>query len=430
MADDHTWQRRERSGPPSSQLPAIVDAPPPPGGGPHPTGGKRNRLIAVGLLLLAAALFVFVSCRGDGARKSASPDPNPGSTSELVPEGRGPDVPGDVAGTGRAIHVAANAAPGGDGSIGAPLPTIQAALDLAKPGEAIRVGPGTYPGTVRSVRPGTAERPIWLVGDRAKIVPPTKGGDSDSDSDEESEEESEVANPGRLVVIAHDRVVLDGFEISGGDINLFVFKANYVRILRNNIHDAKGECVRVKYFSSYNEIANNRIDRCGLTGFDVSEDEKNGEGIYIGTAPEQRKKKNPTKDPDQSNQNHVHDNTINSPAECVDIKEAARGNLVERNTCRGGRDPDGAGFSSRGIGTVFRDNSSTDNVGAGIRLGGDEESDGIDSIVRDNRLLNNGGYGVKIEREPQEAICGNVVEDNRDGPAREDDPDPTRPCPA
>lgn len=421
--------RRPDPGPPSRRLPVIIDAPPP-GGGPRFTLGTRNRLLAVLSLIVAAALFGFVSCRGDSLRKDAAPPPASDSEAgpDLAPQGRGPDLPGDVTGTGQALQVAAGAPPGGDGSLATPFGSVQAALDVAKPGDAVRVGPGTYPGTVRSVRAGTEDRPIWVIGDRARIVPPPSGAPESSDAEKEEDSE-EVASPGRLVVISHDRLVLDGLDISGGDINLFIFKSNYSRILRNNIHDAEGECVRMKYFSSHNEIAFNRIDRCGLTGFNASKRKKNGEGIYIGTAPEQRKKKNPTSDPDQSNQNHVHDNTLSPRAECVDVKEAARDNVVERNTCRGGLDPDGAGFSSRGIGTVFADNTSSDHVGAGIRLGGDKESDGLRNVVRGNRLLNNKGYGVKIEREPQEAICGNIVEGNGDGPSSEDDLDPTSPCP-
>ena len=45
--------------------------------------------------------------------------------------------------------------------------------------------------------------------------------------------------------------------------------------------------------------------------------------------------------------------------ECVDVKEWARGNLVERNRCSGSDDPDGAGFSSRGDHTTVRANLST-----------------------------------------------------------------------
>ncbi|MBA2323053.1 MAG: hypothetical protein H0V92_03180 [Pseudonocardiales bacterium] len=104
--------------------------------------------------------------------------------------------------------------------------------------------------------------------------------------------------------------MLEGFDIAGGNKVLWVFKASYIRILHNSIHESQGECIRIKYFSSHNEVAYNHIDRCGLSNFNVAAHHKNGEAVYIGTAPEQRSKKNPTNAPDQSNQNHVHNNDI------------------------------------------------------------------------------------------------------------------------
>ena len=62
--------------------------------------------------------------------------------------------------------------------------------------------------------------------------------------------------------------------------------------------------------------------------------------------------------------------------ECVDIKEGATANVVEHNDCTGQKDPESAGFDSRGSGNVFRFNASYANLGAGVRLGGDSEADG------------------------------------------------------
>jgi hypothetical protein len=100
---------------------------------------------------------------------------------------------------------------------------------------------------------------------------------------------------------------------------------------------------------------------------------------------------------------------------------------VENNVCSGGKDPDGAGFSARGNGNVFRANTSSGNKGAGIRLGGDGDDDGLDNVVVGNRFVGNEGYGVKIRREPQRQICGNEVADN-DESASDTGADPTKPC--
>jgi hypothetical protein len=332
-----------------------------------------------------------------GTAGARLPAPDTGSR-ERAGARLGAAVPG-----GRTWHVSADGATGADGSTDRPFGSIELAVAEARAGDTVMVGPGTYPGfsTARSGRPNA---PVRIVGSAAVIR-----GDGD----------------GRLVEVNHDHVTIEGFEIARADILVWVFQATGVRIVNNVLRDAAGECVRVKYFSSGNEVAGNRIERCGRD-FDAADHEKNGEGVYIGTSPEQVHR-NPTEEPDASNNNWVHDNVVTSPAECVDIKEGASANLVESNVCSGGKDPDGAGFSARGNGNVFRANTSTDNKGAGIRLGGDNDGDGVDNVVVGNRFVGNAGYGVKIQREPQRQICGNEVADN-DEKVTNAGLDPTHPC--
>jgi hypothetical protein len=306
---------------------------------------------------------------------------------------------------GRTLYVAAAADSGGDGSADRPFGAIQDALAKAEPGDTVMVGPGTYPGVVRSVRSGEPQAPIRVVGEGASIV--GEGAD-------------------HVIELDHDYLELSGFEISDGGKLIYAMGASHTKVLDNWLHDAEGECIRFKYNSVENEIAHNRIERCGLVAFDLSEDVKNGEGIYIGTAPEQLDD-NPDDQPDASSRNWIHHNVLVTPAECVDIKEYAQGNLVEHNDCTGGQDPDGAGFSSRGLGTIFTNNLSTGNIGAGIRLGGDEPSDGTDSVVSANRLIGNDGYGLAVHSTPQASLCGNEVRDNGEG-ATNSDVNPEAPC--
>ncbi len=381
------------------------------GAAPGPPAARR----AVLLVLVVAVVSVLVglvagSAFGPGAAtgpESATPGGTaaarsaPAGTRPAGDRGAGPvetATPG-----GRTWYVSADAATGADGSGDRPFGSIELALAEARAGDTVLVGPGTYPGfsTARSGRPNA---PVRIVGSAAVIR-----GDGD----------------GRLVEVNHDHVTIEGFEIARADILVWVFQGTGVRLLNNVLRDAAGECVRVKYFSTGNEVAGNRIERCGRD-FDADDHEKNGEGVYIGTSPEQVQR-NPTGEPDASNNNWVHDNVITSPAECVDIKEGASANLVEHNLCSGGEDPDGAGFSARGNGNIFRANTSTDNKGAGIRLGGDGDADGLDNVLVGNRLVGNQGYGVKIQREPQRQICGNEVADNEERPSNTGT-DPTTPC--
>lgn len=304
-------------------------------------------------------------------------------------------------------YVVAGAPSGGDGSVDKPFATLNEALNVAQAGHTISVGSGTYSGTVTTVRPGTSDAPITIRGQDSRLT---------------------GTGTGRLVNILHSYITFEGFDVSKADIGVWVQQAQGVRIINNTVHDLEGECIRLKYFASSNEVAGNRIGPCGLSGFNLWLGKKNGEGIYIGTAPEQLATKNPTPDPDQSNSNSIHDNQVTAPAECVDIKEASSGNVVSNNTCSGGKDPDGAGFNSRGNGNFFRANTASGGDGAGVRLGGDTTADGLDNTVEGNTLTNNAGYGVKVMRLPQRSVCGNTVTGNLKGTTTSGAPDPTAAC--
>ncbi|MBW3611874.1 MAG: right-handed parallel beta-helix repeat-containing protein [Actinobacteria bacterium] len=306
--------------------------------------------------------------------------------------------------TATALHVSSAAGPDGDGTQSRPYASIDEALVRAQPGDQVLVASGEYPPFI-TVRPGTAEAPIRITGQDARIV----GADGD-----------------RVINVTHSYVTLEGLDISGGDVLVRIAGAQGVRLLASFLHGADSECVRLRDGTSNVEVSGNRIERCGLTDFDLDADRKNGEGVYIGVAPEQL-----GDDPGASavaEGNRVSDNDISVPGECVDVKEGAVGTQVDANRCTGSQDPDGAGFSSRGDETTFRDNVSTGHAGAGIRLGGDGPGQGVDNVVIGNRLTGNAGYGLKVERFPQGEICGNEITDNDDG-VTNGEVDPRRPCP-
>lgn len=287
------------------------------------------------------------------------------------------------------------------------LRTIQKAIILAQPGETINLADGVYFQDFISKRSGTKDAPIIIRGTKKAIL---KGGGG-----------------GRVIEINHDNIVLDGFTVDGShsaskkaesyrDKLIYALGkekldgVNGFKIKNMDIKNAGGECIRLRYFARENEIVNNLITNCGVVDFKFDGGGKNGEGIYIGTAPEQLKDgKNPTSDPDQSNKNWIHDNVIDTQGnECVDIKEASSGNIVENNKCTGQKDPESAGLDSRGSGNIFRNNQIFGCLGAGVRLGGDAKNDGINNIVSANTIRDNKNGGVKVMRSPQ-TICGNTV---------------------
>jgi len=293
----------------------------------------------------------------------------------------------------RTLHVAANAAAPGDGSVASPYPRIAQAVAVALPGDTVLVGPGRYAEEVRTVRPGRAGAPIRILGRPGAHLVGPRG-----------------LHRGRLVQVLHDHVTLQSLELSHANILVWVQGARGVHLLGSRLHDAGGECVRLKGFAQANEVAHNLIARCGRARFSLARGAKNGEAVYIGTAPEQAGGW-----PDRSDGNRVHHNRVAATAECVDVKEASRGNLVERNRCSGSKDPDGAGFSSRGDRNTFRYNLSSRHAGAGIRLGGDRTTQGVRNNVVGNTLTDNAGYGLKVMRRPQGRIAGNTFARNRRG---------------
>lgn len=296
----------------------------------------------------------------------------------------------------------------------APLASIQRALDLARPGDTVSLAAGAYQQDVRSTRDGREGASITVKGPPTAVL---KG-----------------AGGARIFEINHDFWTLDGFTIDGlhGDPNVktsYRDKLLYVqgtqasdgvnglKLLNMHFQNAGGECVRLRYFAQRNEVAHSTFVGCGVYDFRFADGGKNGEALYIGTAPEQRANgKNPDTAVDQSNNNWVHHNTFDTRGnECVDIKEGSSANIVEYNSCTGQQDPESGGLDARGGGNTFRYNESFGNKGAGIRLGGDTVNDGLDNEVYGNKLHDNASGGIKLVRPRQRLICGNIIQNNKGG---------------
>lgn len=292
--------------------------------------------------------------------------------------------------------------------------TIQEAVDLAEPGDTIELSPGEYFQDVVTKKDGLPDRPIIIKGQKSSVI---KG-----------------AGNARVFQVNHSYITLDGFTIDGHfknskEISSYRDKLLYVtgkitgkalvhlKVFNMDIKNAGGECVRLRYLVQNSEIAYNSILTCGIGDFEYNDGGKNGEGIYIGTAPEQLKDgKNPTSEVDRSNNNLIHNNYFDTQGnECVDIKEGSSFNIVEYNKCTGQKDPNSGGLDTRGNDNIFRYNEIYDNVGVGVRLGGDEDNEGINNQVYGNIIKNNKSGGVKFQRMPQGQVCGNVFEGNEKG---------------
>lgn len=296
-------------------------------------------------------------------------------------------------------------------SPGAAFATVQKALETAPSGSTIHLASGTYAQDFVTVRPR-----VTITGPSGAVV---KG-----------------AGNARVIQVRHDDVTLTGFTVDGlfgspdtadgyRDKLIYVMSTtagdgvSRFRLLAMTLRNAGGECVRMRYLVTNSEVAHSRFLTCGTHDFKFAGGGKNGEALYIGTAPEQQGQNGaPDAAPDVSRDNRVHHNTFDTQGnECVDVKENSTANVIEYNTCTGQKDPNSAGFDARGSGNTFRYNVSTANVGAGIRFGGDTPADGTNNSAYGNTITNNAAGGIKFQATPQGRICGNAMSGNTGGNA-------------
>lgn len=302
-------------------------------------------------------------------------------------------------------------------SLNHPFQTISKAINTAEAGDTIQLTSGEYRENIVSMKNGTVNAPITITGPADAII---KGGEND-----------------RVIEINHNYHTLNGFTVDGlhgsptepsGYRDTLIYTLGKqtqqgvegLKVTNMTLKNAGGECLRLRYFVTKAEIAHNTITNCGVHAFVFNTGGKNGEGIYIGTSNKQwGDGKNPTNDPDETKDNTVHDNYIDTQGnECVDIKEGATKNIIEYNTCRGQKDSESGGFDSRGDENIFRYNDVRNSIGAGVRLGGalvDGTQYGKNNEIYGNTIIDNKNGGVRFQVTPQVKVCGNTMSDNTNG---------------
>ena len=302
-------------------------------------------------------------------------------------------------------------------SVSSPFRSIQQALQLAQPGDTIHLARGHYYQDVYTVRDGEPGKPITIVGTREAVV--------------------HGLTSNRIFQVHHDYISLIGFTIDGlrrnaepNRMGAFREKLLYVigydvrdgvqhlRVLNMTFRNAGEECVRLKYFARYNEIAYSTFHDCGIWDFVFDAHGVVGEAVYLGTSSKQWDI-NLTIEPDITAHNWVHHNIIDTQGnECVEAKEGTAHNLIEYNICTGQKDPNSGGIVSRGKANIIRYNEIHGSVGAGVRLGGhlvDGVQYGVDNEVYGNLIYGNAAGGIKILVDDQGKICGNQLWDNAAG---------------
>lgn len=278
------------------------------------------------------------------------------------------------------------------GAADKPLKTINKALSKAQPGTQVLLRSGVYKEAVKSVRGGTSLEPIVITA--APNASPIIDGGTKLNG----------------MYIAHSYIHVRGLEIRNMNIGIRVQKATGVVFENNEIHHFQSECLKVSNFSTHNVVRDNLIHDCGLSA--------NGEGIYIGTAPEQRAKIGGS--PDATLYNLIEGNELYNVDEGVDIKEDSSFNTVRLNYVHGAYDPDSGAFNIRGDRNTIESNRAELNDGSGFRAGGDlainSSGDlhqyGKNNIFRHNISKMNAQYGYKLIQTPQDLDCTNTAEQN------------------
>ena len=304
--------------------------------------------------------------------------------------------------TGRVLHVSPEGSDKGDGSPGRPFKSIKMALRSAASGDEVRLTKGDHEGGFRTQTAGVtiSGRPDAVV----RCSPNHRG-----------------------IEVLHDDTHLRGFTLERADIGIWLSGVSKCVVEDLTLREMAGEGIRLKNQSCNNVIRRCVFERMGRTGFDVAKGKKNGEGVYIGTAPEQREKNDPPDVPDRCLRNVVEDCTFQTEAaEAVDIKEDSEQNIVRRCSGRDSRDPEGAIFGSRGDSNRFEACVARDGRGHGFRFGGDtvpagkfgqteHRVYGMNNVMRDCVAENNARYGVAEMVRPQDIDASNRFKDNSQG---------------
>ncbi len=305
------------------------------------------------------------------------------------------DSSGQTAPSTATLHVdPVNGSDSNTGSTESPFRTIQQALDVVRPGTAIKLASGIYREANQTVTAGTVLAPI--------IIEPETGAMPILDGDK---------NTLNAIRVVHSYYTIRNLNIRNTKEGVRLEGVTGVILENNVIHHISNEGVRLRYFAIGNTVRNNTIYDCGLNG--------NGEGIYIGTAPEQRYRNNG--EPDTSISNMINGNEIYDVEEGIDIKEDSSFNTIENNRIHDATDPNSGGINVRADESYIYNNWSYNNAGAGFRFGGDVTHNpnygnnyhyGVNNVLRNNAANDNAGYGYKFMNGPQDTDTGSAGKGN------------------
>lgn len=261
---------------------------------------------------------------------------------------------------------------------------LSAALEGAKAGDVIALGPGSYHGNFVASVSGTSGEPITLCGTAASVL---DGGSTDE---------------GYVFHLDHASYWhLLGFAVTDGQKGVMADQVTGTIVEKLTVTRIGDEGIHLRDQSTDNVVTGNTVSDTGLRK------PKFGEGIYIGTANSNWCDVSNCQ-PDNSDRNIVENNTVsNTTAENVDIKEGTSGGILRDNTF------DGVGMTSadswvdvKGDGWTIEGNSGRNSPGDGFQVHNVYKGWGTGNVFRSNAAAVDGpGYGYHLA-----PVLANVVQ--------------------
>jgi nitrous oxidase accessory protein NosD len=340
----------------------------------HPAFTRSRVVVAIAALVVILGVVVALAVMNGGGMDASRDQGSAGSgtNDDSAPADAGePAAPrsGPVECTGDTVSTAED---------------LSDALSAARPGDSIRLEPGTYSGEFVATAAGTEAEPITLCGPDDAVL---DGGGTDK---------GYVLH---LDGAAH--WVVSGFSVQNGQKGVMADGVTDTLIENLSVSTIGDEAIHLRNFSTDNTVRGNTIRDTGLRK------PKFGEGVYVGTAESNWCDVSGC-EPDASDRNIVEGNDIAATtSESVDIKEGTSDGIVRDNTFDGS-DITGADswVDVKGNGWLIENNSGENSPVDGYQTHEILEGWGTDNVFTGNRARVNGeGFGYSLTPE-----LGNIVE--------------------
>ncbi|MCU1444485.1 right-handed parallel beta-helix repeat-containing protein [Cryobacterium sp.] len=253
---------------------------------------------------------------------------------------------------------------------------LMTAVAKARPGDVVRMSPGTYTGQINLSASGTAKDPIWICGPRNAVV--NVGG---------------ITKNHGIIVSNSSHLVVTGMTVTNGLKGITVRGSDHVTISDTLVQNIGYEAVHVRENSSDNTIVGNTIRATGLR------DPFYGEGVYIGSSEANWCSLTACK-PDQSDRNAVVSNSLSyTSAQPIEVKEGTSNGLIFGNTItgKGAMARSESWVKVKGNGWAVVGNTGTDSVLHGFQVNGSVKGWGLRNLFGSNTAdVQAAGYGFQI----------------------------------